>query len=522
MGTSKPQVLAITGLGIVGVVANYSSLPSAALHNSENWMVLNEQGTKWLPGSLGGTYYNRGQYYSDGTNWITNNVPVNASQSETNTGTDDEKFVTAKTLKNSITKENPIVATNSSDYYRGDKTFQPLNKTAIGLSNVDNISDLNKPISNATQTALNDKVDKIIGKQLSTEDYTTAEKSKLFSITEIFTTALKSIYDGAASWVSTNGSTVVTHLSNTSNPHNVTKTQVGLSNVDNTSDSNKPISTLQASAIGLKEDTSNKSNSVLDSASTTKFPVWAIIVSYISGLNYITISALTGYATQAWVTSQNYATGGGSATGTNTGDETASTVKTKFATSLTSGSIPFIDSSSISEDNLNLLWDKINKLLDVATNGDNGGTDSINIYKQIDSYLPNSSNTAGTATSAGFSVSTSRGTGTVPTESQDADFVGGWNGWAYNGSTYIPVTDIRSIVSGVTATNRGGQLEFWVKADGGTLTRAAYITSAGNLIVADQTQLDSSQKAANTNYVDTSNRINMGISYVFSNGLYNF
>ena len=38
------------------------------------------------------------------------------------------------------------------------------------------------------------------------------------------------------------------HIANTSNPHNVTKAQVGLGNVDNTSDVNKPVSTAQAAA----------------------------------------------------------------------------------------------------------------------------------------------------------------------------------------------------------------------------------------------------------------------------------
>ena len=39
------------------------------------------------------------------------------------------------------------------------------------------------------------------------------------------------------------------HIANKSNPHAVTKTQVGLGNVNNTSDANKPVSTAQASAI---------------------------------------------------------------------------------------------------------------------------------------------------------------------------------------------------------------------------------------------------------------------------------
>lgn len=39
------------------------------------------------------------------------------------------------------------------------------------------------------------------------------------------------------------------HVNNTSNPHSVTKSQVGLGNVDNTADSAKPVSTAQAAAI---------------------------------------------------------------------------------------------------------------------------------------------------------------------------------------------------------------------------------------------------------------------------------
>lgn len=39
------------------------------------------------------------------------------------------------------------------------------------------------------------------------------------------------------------------HIANVSNPHNTTKAQVGLGNVDNTSDVDKPVSTAQATAI---------------------------------------------------------------------------------------------------------------------------------------------------------------------------------------------------------------------------------------------------------------------------------
>jgi hypothetical protein len=61
-----------------------------------------------------------------------------------------------------VLKENTITATSSTDYYRGDKTFQTLDKTAVGLENIDNTSDADKPVSTATQTALDLKADKAL------------------------------------------------------------------------------------------------------------------------------------------------------------------------------------------------------------------------------------------------------------------------------------------------------------------------------------------------------------------------
>lgn len=49
-------------------------------------------------------------------------------------------------------------------------------------------------------------------------------------------------------------SMVMGHISNTSNPHAVTKEQVGLGNVDNTSDLEKPVSLLTQAAINSKAD----------------------------------------------------------------------------------------------------------------------------------------------------------------------------------------------------------------------------------------------------------------------------
>jgi hypothetical protein len=71
-----------------------------------------------------------------------------------------------------VAVEPTITATTSADYYRGDKTFATLNKTAVALGNVDNTSDANKPVSTATQTALDAKTNKLIVTNRQTASYT--------------------------------------------------------------------------------------------------------------------------------------------------------------------------------------------------------------------------------------------------------------------------------------------------------------------------------------------------------------
>lgn len=65
----------------------------------------------------------------------------------------------APTVPGLLSKEPTITAGTISQYFRGDKTWQTLDKTTIGLDNVDNTSDSNKPVSSAVQTALNAKED---------------------------------------------------------------------------------------------------------------------------------------------------------------------------------------------------------------------------------------------------------------------------------------------------------------------------------------------------------------------------
>lgn len=77
--------------------------------------------------------------------------------------------------------------TNNGKFLQAGSTagavqWAAVSKSTVGLGNVDNTSDANKPVSTAQQTALNNKVDKVSGKGLSTNDYTAAEKTKLSGI----------------------------------------------------------------------------------------------------------------------------------------------------------------------------------------------------------------------------------------------------------------------------------------------------------------------------------------------------
>jgi len=108
------------------------------------------------------------------------------------------------------------------------------------------LTDVLKTAYDGAVSGLANKVDKVTGKGLSEND---------------FTNVLKSAYDSAVTWISTNGSNLINHLSNTSNPHNTTASQVGLGNVDNTSDASKPISNATQTALDLK---SNKTEVATD------------------------------------------------------------------------------------------------------------------------------------------------------------------------------------------------------------------------------------------------------------------
>jgi hypothetical protein len=88
-------------------VENYSALPDPTTVPGQFYFVKNAQGTSWLPGSWGGTYYKAGLYYSDGINWFTDVDPWQADQDEVDAGIVANEFVTPLTLANATTVSHP-------------------------------------------------------------------------------------------------------------------------------------------------------------------------------------------------------------------------------------------------------------------------------------------------------------------------------------------------------------------------------------------------------------------------------
>jgi hypothetical protein len=168
-------------------------------------------------------------------------------------------------------------------------------------------------------------------------------------------------------------------------------------------------------------------------------------------------------------------------------------------TSGTTGSVLFVNpTATIAQDNNNFYFQdnattpttlatNTVTALSVGTSGDFSGSDSINTYAQIDAYLPNSSitntltgfNTDGAF--PGYTSSSSRGTGASPVILNTGDTVGGFSGWGYTGSspTYQNLGGMMISAVGATANNLGGQIDFYTKADGGTLTKQMSIGPAG-------------------------------------------
>ena len=138
-------------------VANYSSLPDPTTVPYQIWICENAEGTQWLPGSLGGTYYPEGGYVSNGTKWIYHKDNYQATQNEVNIGTVTNKWLSPFTFENASkwnTKENILVSGTNIKTINGDTILGSgdLIISGGGSSNLDGLTDviITTPINGQT------------------------------------------------------------------------------------------------------------------------------------------------------------------------------------------------------------------------------------------------------------------------------------------------------------------------------------------------------------------------------------
>lgn len=108
-------------------------------------------------------------------------------------------------------------------------------------------------------------------KALTTGDIGTDTADKLVT---------RSYVDGTGNAITAN---LNTHKTDTTNPHSTTKAQVGLGNVDNTSDLNKPVSTATQTALNGKSDTTHNHAGIYEPVIATKKTAFNVDFGTVAG-----------------------------------------------------------------------------------------------------------------------------------------------------------------------------------------------------------------------------------------------
>ena len=140
---NTPTTLA--GYGITNAMSTAHAANGITAGNITNWNAAFGWGNHNLMGYVTGVTATGPIFSSGGT---TPDISISKANATT------AGYLSAADWNTFNNKESSLAAGTTSQYYRGDKTWQTLDKAAVGLANVDNTTDLNKPISTATQGAL--------------------------------------------------------------------------------------------------------------------------------------------------------------------------------------------------------------------------------------------------------------------------------------------------------------------------------------------------------------------------------
>ena len=120
----------------------------------------------------------------------------------------------------------------------------------------DNYTELSQDVTNLSDeiTTTNGNVSNLNNK---VENYKTSTDNAISGLSD----TVSDNYTNLNGKISTNATNLSNHIADKTNPHEVTKAQVGLANCDNTSDLNKPISTATQTALnGISENLTDETN----------------------------------------------------------------------------------------------------------------------------------------------------------------------------------------------------------------------------------------------------------------------
>ena len=145
-------------------------------------------------------------------------------------------------------------SSNTVELDDGSTVEEKFTETDSKLSeNTENIENLNAHASNKTNPHSVTKSQVGLG---NVPNVATNDQTPTYNDTTTFATLTSGEKLGVAmAKIKLAITNLINHIANKSNPHGVTKSQVGLGNVDNTSDTDKPISTATQAAL----DTINSS-----------------------------------------------------------------------------------------------------------------------------------------------------------------------------------------------------------------------------------------------------------------------
>ena len=199
--------------------------------------------------------YHIWHYYSNLSNWRDDGVDT------VSTFTNDKKgIIQGSTNDGYVAAENGIGKVSGWNTVKTDITNLQNNLSS-------NVSNINNSISNINQNVANIANDLAANVVTLGNAYTQANNAYTQANTaynranEAYDLAIvaDTLATDANTVATTANNAITTHAANTDNPHYVTKEQIGLGNVDNTSDLDKPISTATQTALDAKANINHAS-----------------------------------------------------------------------------------------------------------------------------------------------------------------------------------------------------------------------------------------------------------------------